>query len=89
MQVCHWSLYTFYILTLKVPAKATSENVICCIYILSLLTNESMEANRVDPDRTALGAVRSGSTLFIEEASKTFQQISRADNFCYDQRFEV
>ena len=42
---------------------------------LTLLTNSSIEANRVDPDQTApIGAVRSGSTLFVIEASQTFQQ---------------
>ena len=40
-------------------------------YYLTLL---SIEANSVDPDQTAsLGAVLSGSTLFVIEAYKTFQ----------------
>ena len=37
---------------------------------VSLLVNISIEANSVDPDQTApVGAVRSGSTLFVKEAS--------------------
>ena len=44
--------------------------VICCIYLLTLLTNVSMEANSVDQDQTApVGAVWSGSTLFDQGAS--------------------
>ena len=31
------------------------------------------------PDKTA---PTSGSTLFVEEASKTFQQTTKADDFC-------
>ena len=35
----------------------------------------------MDPDQTApKAAVRFGSTLFIEEASKTIQQATKADN---------
>ena len=37
----------------------------------------------MDPDPTApIGAVRSGSTLFVGKASKTFQQTTKADDFC-------
>ena len=37
---------------------------------LTLLTNLSIEANRVVPDQTApIGAVKSGSTLFVIVAS--------------------
>ena len=36
----------------------------------------------MEPDKTApIRAVLSGSTLFVEEASKTFQQTKKADNF--------
>ena len=39
----------------------------------------------MDPDQTApIGAVCSGSTLFVGKASKTFQQMTKADDFCCD-----
>ena len=42
---------------------------------LTLLTNVCIEANSVDPDKTAPEeAVCSGSTLFVKKPSKTFQQ---------------
>ena len=45
----------------------------------------SVNANRMDPDQTApTGAVLSGSTLFVEKASKTFQQMTKANNCCCD-----
>ena len=38
----------------------------------------------MNPDLTApTGAVRSGSTLFDQEASKTFQQITKADDLIF------
>ena len=38
--------------------------------IIALVTNLSIEANRVDPDQTAtIGAARSGSTVFAIETS--------------------
>ena len=43
----------------------------------------------MDPDQTApIGPVWSGSTLFVGKASKTFQQTTKADNFCCDGRFK-
>ena len=37
----------------------------------------------MDPDQTApIGAVRSGSTLFVGKVSKTLQQTTKADEFC-------
>ena len=42
----------------------------------------------MDPDQTAPIAVRSGSTLFVSKASKTFQQTTKADDFCRDWRFK-
>ena len=36
-------------LTVKVSAKNTSEDVVCCIFLLTV----SIEANHVDPDQTA------------------------------------
>ena len=39
----------------------------------------------MDPEQTApIGAVWSGSTLFAIEASKTFQQTRKADDFSCD-----
>ena len=56
---------------------------------LTLLTNLSIEPNRVDPDKTApTGAVRSGTILFVIEASVTFQQTRKAVDFCCDWRFK-
>ena len=38
--------------------KMTSAKVVCCTYLLTLLTNESIEAISVDPDQiTFVGAV--------------------------------
>ena len=49
------------------------------------MINVSIEANGVEPDQTApTGAVWSGSTLFDQKVSKTFQQITKADRFCCD-----
>ena len=60
-------------LTLKAPRKTHLLKSSAELNSLTLLTNLSMEANRVDrvgPDRTApIGAVRSGSTQFVIEAS--------------------
>ena len=58
--------------------------------LLTLLTNARIKANNVDPDQTTpLGAVWSGSTLFVEETSKAFQQTTKHsdDNYC-DWRFK-
>ena len=54
------------------------------------ITDElSKEANSVDPEQTApIGAVWSGSTLFAKEASLTFQQTRKADDFCCDWRIK-
>ena len=41
-----------------------------------------MEANSVDPDQTApTGAVSSGSTLFVKEASKHFSRKQKQMTF--------
>ena len=48
-----------------------------------------METNSVDPDQTApIGAVWSESTLFDGKASKTFQQTTKAVQFCCDWQFK-
>ena len=51
------------------------------IYLLALLTNESINVNSADPDQTA-PVSRSGSTLFDQESSKTFQQTTIAEFGC-------
>ena len=64
-----------FVLTLKAPRKKC---IWKCLLLkssaanncLTLLTHLIIEANRVDPDQTApIGAVWSGSTLFVIEAS--------------------
>ena len=43
----------------------------------------------MDPDQTApIGAVCSGSTLFVIEASYTLHQRRKADDFCCDCHFK-
>ena len=64
--------------------KISSAEVVCCKYLPRITDKLSIEANSVDPEQTApivdpeqtapIGAVCSGSTLFIMEASWTFQQ---------------
>ena len=57
--------------------------VVCCKKLHNITDELSIEANSVDPEQTApIGAVWSGSTLFAIEASYTFQQTRKADNFC-------
>ena len=62
----------------------------CLLQILPSITDKlSIEASRVDPEQTApIGAVWSGSTLFVIEASLTFQQTRKVDNFCCDWRIK-
>ena len=57
--------------------------------MLNITDELSIEANSVDPEQTApIGAVRSRSTLFAIEASLTFQQTRKADDFSYDWRIK-
>ena len=43
----------------------------------------------MDPDQTApTGAVWSWSILFVEKASKTIQQTTKAEDFCCDWSFD-
>ena len=50
--------------------KMPSAEVVCCKYLPNITDKLSMEANSVDPEQTApTGAVWSGSTLFVIEAS--------------------
>ena len=50
--------------------------VICCIDLPILWTNVIIEANSVDPDQNT----PTGSTLFDQKASKTFQQTTKVDD---------
>ena len=53
----------------------TSAEVVCCKQLPSITDKLSIEENSVDPEQTApIGAVWSGSTLFVIEAYQTFQQ---------------
>ena len=54
----------------KIHLKKLSAKVVFCKFLLTYLTNLSIETNSVDPDQT----VRSGFTLFAGKASKTFRQ---------------
>ena len=82
------------VMTLTRLKKNAPENVVCIRHLLHIFTNIidecKLEANGVDPDETApVGAVLSGFTLFDQEASKTFQQTTKADNLCCDWCFHL
>ena len=48
----------------------SSAEVVCCKYLPIITGKLSIEANSVDPEQTApIGAVWSGSTRFVIEAS--------------------
>ena len=65
-------------LTIKAPAKKSSENAICLSRLLQF-------ANMyLDPDQIA-----PKSTLFAKKASNIFQQMTKADDFSCDWRFKV
>ena len=67
----------------------SSAEVVCCILLPNITDELSIEANSVDPEQTApIGAVWSGSTLFAIEASISFQQTWKADDFCCDWRIK-
>ena len=65
----------------------SSAEVVCCKYMPDISDELSIEANSVDPEQTA-PIVWSGSTLFAIEASKTFQQARKEDDFCCDWRIK-
>ena len=51
---------------------------------LVLLTNLSIETNNVYPDQTAaIGAVWSGSMLFVKEASKKNSADDKTEDICF------
>ena len=56
----------------------SSAEVVCCKWLPNITDELSIEATSVDP----IGAVWSGTTMFAIEASKTFQQMRKADDFC-------
>ena len=69
--------------------KMSSAEVFCCKYLPNFTDILNIEANSVDPEQTApIGAVWSGSTLFAIEASYTFKQTRKADDFCCDWRIK-
>ena len=52
----HSQLFRSFLLTLQAPNNASENYVcfaICCIYLVTLLTNVSVETNSVDLDQTA------------------------------------
>ena len=54
--------------------KMLSAEVVCCRYLLTVLSRWSTDVNSVDPDQTApIGAVWTGFKLFEQVASKTFR----------------
>ena len=69
--------------------KRSSATVVCCKKLPNITEELSIEANSVGPDQNApIGAAWSGSTLFVGKASKTFQQTTKADDFCCDWRIK-
>ena len=66
------------LLTLKASAKMRLEISSDEAISRLLHTNLSIETNSKDPDQ-AIGAVLSGSMLFVIETSKTFWQTTKAD----------
>ena len=59
-----------------------SADFVCCKNLLAIQTNLSIEANRVDPYQTApIGAVWSGSMLFVIETSKHFGRQQKQRTF--------
>ena len=69
--------------------KMSSAEVVWCKYLPSITDKLSIEANSLDPEQTApIGAVWTGSTLFAIEASLTFQQTRKSDDFCCDWRIK-
>ena len=62
--------------------KMSSAEVVCK-YLPHITDELSIEAKCVDPEQTVpIGAVWCGSTLFAFEASLTYQQTRKADEFC-------
>ena len=69
--------------------KMSSAEVVCSKELPIIADKLGLEAHSVDPEQTApLWVVWSGSTLFATEASETFQQTRKADDFCCDWRIK-
>ena len=82
MGIRHQTVLKCFGLTLKAPAKNAFENVVCCICFLTKMANLNVEANSVDRYWTApTGAHWSECTLFDQEASKIFYQMTEAEDF--------
>ena len=60
--------------------------VVCWIFLQTFQTYFCIQANSVDPDQTARGAVWSGSTLFAKILK--WQADDKADNSCCDWQFK-
>ena len=59
-----------------------SAEVVCCKELPNIADELDIKANSVDTIQTApIGAVCSGSTLFVIEASSTFQQTGKQTTF--------
>ena len=68
----------------RMHMKLSSDEVVCCIYLLTVVKTLSVYINYVDSDQTA----PSGSTQLDQKASKTFQQTSAADQLYGDWHFK-
>ena len=69
--------------------KMLSAKVVWCKYLPNINDELSIQSNSVDLEQTApIGAAWSRFTLFAIEASETFQQTSKADDFCCDWRIK-
>ena len=69
--VTEYAALTFILLSLKTPGKMhpkmLSASFICCTYLITLLVYVSIRVKQC------------GSTLFVQEAFKIFQQTTRAE----------
>ena len=70
--------------SIKAPTKTHQLKSSAANKCITLLTKLSVEANSVDPDQPATGAVWSGSTLFVKDSAETFQQTTKPGDFCCD-----
>ena len=82
-------------LTLKMPRKPASENVICLCRLLNIYANFSnlfcIQANSVDPDQTAKGDLKEQSDLgphCLQKWLLKSQAGDKADDNCCDWHFK-
>ena len=60
----------------------SSAKIVCCKCLPSITDELSIEANSVDPEQTApIGAVCSGSTVFVIEVFKYFSRREKQMTF--------